>query len=143
MIVAGDEGNAVKLYKERESGPPVKTWDFSPHLPFGAQSANIHGVARAGNVVYFVGGMANSQGGLTEPSHNTMYAATITGSGANTELAYLGSYIGLREDLIEWDNLNGEALGFAKSAAPGQPGESPTGFKIEGVEFLPGSSTEA
>lgn len=143
MIVAGDEGNAVKLYKERESGPPVKTWDFSSQLPSGAQSANIHGVARSGNVLYFVGGMANSQGGLSEPSHNTMFAATITGSGAGAELAYLGSYTGLREDLIAWDTGNGNQLGFAASAAPGQLGESPSGFKIEGVEFLPGSSTEA
>jgi hypothetical protein len=143
MIVAGDETNQIKLYKERESGPPVKTWDFSSHLPFGAQSANIHGLARSGNVLYFVGGMANSQSGLTEPSHDTMYAATITGSGASTELALLGSYTGLREDLIEWDTNNGSPLGLAASAMAGQLGESPSGFKIEGVEFAPGSSSEA
>jgi hypothetical protein len=143
MIAAGDEGNAVKLYKERQSGPPAKTWDFSSQLPFGAQQANIHGVARSGNVLYFVGGMANSQGGLSEPSHSTMYAATITGSGASTELAYLGSYTGLREDLIEWDTANGNPLGLAASAAPGQLGESPTGFKIQGIDFAPGSSSVA
>jgi hypothetical protein len=143
MLVGGDEGNEIKLYKERESGPPVKTWDFNTHLPFGAQSANIHGIARSGNLVYFVGGMANSQSGIVEPSHDTMFAATITGSGASTELAYLGSYLGLREDLVEWDTGNGNPLGFAASTAPGQLGETPKGFKIEGVEFLPGSSTEA
>ena len=143
MIVAGDEGNGVKLYKERESGPPAKSWDFSTHLPFGAQPANIHGIARVGNIVYFVGGMANNQKGIAEPSHNTMYAATITGSGANTELAYLGSYTGLRQDLIEWDEGNGNPLGFAASAKAGEAGEAPGGFKIEGVAFLPGSTTEA
>jgi len=143
MIVAGDESNVLRLYHERASGPPVKTWDFDGQLPFGSTTANIHAAARAGNTLYFAGGMANTQGGVVEPSHDTMFATTISGSGANTELTYLGSYTGLREDLLEWDNLNGSPLGLAASAASGQAGESPGGFKIQGVEFAPGSSTEA
>jgi hypothetical protein len=72
-----------------------------------------------------------------------MYAATITGSGAGTELAYLGSYTGLREDIVEWDTANGNPLGLAASTAPGQVGEGPKGFKIQGVQFAPGSENEA
>ena len=143
MLVAGDESNELRLYKERESGPPVKTWDFDSDLPFGSNSDNIHGMTRSGNTVYFVGGMANTNSGVVEPSHNTMFSARITGSGASTELDYVGSYTGLREDLIEWDTLNGSPLGLQASAAPGQAGETASGFKIQGVEFLPGSSTEA
>jgi hypothetical protein len=143
MIVAGDESNDLRLYHERVSGPPLKTWDFDSELPFGATSINIHGVARAGNTLYLTGSLDNTQSGVAEPAHNTIFAVRITGSGASTELSYVGSYTGLREDLIEWDTLNGSPLGFAASAASGQPGESPSGFKIQGVEFAPGSSTEA
>ncbi len=143
MVAAGDESNVLRLYDERVSGPPVKIWDFDSQLPFGAASANIHGAARAGNTIYFVGGMGNTQGGVVEPSHDTMFAVRINGSGASTELNYVGSYNGLREDLVEWDTLNGSPLGLAASAAAGQQGESPSGFKIQGVDFLPGSSTEA
>ena len=34
----------------------------------------------------------------------SLFAATIIGSGASTELEYVGSYTHLREDMIEWDN---------------------------------------
>ncbi len=143
MLVASDEENEIKLYHERISGPPIKSWDFDADLPYRSEQVNIHGVTRAGNNIYWVGGMANTNGGEVEPSHNTMFATTITGSGASTELTYLGSYIGLREDLVEWDNANGAPLGLAESTASGMRGEAANGFKIEGVEFAPGSSTEA
>ena len=45
--------------------------------------------------------------------------------------------------MIEWDEGNGNPLGFAAAAKAGEPGEVPGGFKIEGVAFLPGSTTEA
>ena len=140
MIAAGDENNVISLYKERESDLPLKTWDFDSQLPYGSESINIHGVGAGGNTAYFVGGFDNTNKGEPEPSRNTMFAVRITGSGASTELSYLGSYIGLREDLIEWDKNNGSPLGLPESAASGMKGESPEGFKIEGVEFLPGST---
>jgi hypothetical protein len=143
MITAGDETNEIRLYKERESGPPLKTWNFDSSLPFGATSINIHGAARAGNTAYFVGGFDNTGGGEAQPARNTMFAVHITGSGTSTELSYLGSYTDLRENLTTWDTNNGSPLGLQASAAAGKAGESPEGFKIEGVDFLPGSTTEA
>jgi|GEM_PF-1753011 len=143
MIVAGDESNVLRLYHERNSGPPVKTFNFNSLLPSGEKEVNIHSSARAGNTIYWVGSLANTNSGVVHPEHNTVFAATISGSGANTELTYLGSYSGLKEDLVEWDNSNGGTLGLAASTAAGQPGEAATGFKIQGVEFAPGSSTEA
>lgn len=143
ILTASDENNVIALYKERTSGPPVKTWDFNSELPYASEEVNIHGAARAGNTVYFVGGMDNTNSGEPEPARSTMFATTISGSGASTELSYLGSYIGMRENLIEWDNENGARFGFAESAAGGVRGEANDGFKIEGVEFAPGSSTEA
>jgi hypothetical protein len=143
MIVGGDEVNTLALYHERVSGPPVKTFDFDSELPYGATEVNIHSMARAGNTLYLVGSLDNTNSGTVVPSHDTIFAATISGSGAGTELTYLGSYLGLKEDLVEWDSANGEPLGLAKSTAPGQPGEAPGGFKVQGVEFAPGSTTDA
>ncbi len=143
MIVAQDESNVLNLYHGRTSGPPVKTFNFDSELPYGASEMNIHASARAGNTLYWVGSLDNTNSGEVVASHDSLFAATITGSGANTELTYLGSYDGLREDLVEWDNSNGGLLGLAASSAPGQAGERANGFKVEGLEFLPGSSTEA
>jgi hypothetical protein len=143
MIFTSDESNILNLYHERTSGPPVKSFDFSSELPYGEEEVNIHGAARAGNTIYWVGSLDNTNSGEVVPSHETIFAATITGSGANTELTYLGSYTGLKEDLVNWDNANGAPLGLAASSAPGQAGERANGFKVEGVEFLPGSTTEA
>ncbi|HEY0517286.1 MAG TPA: hypothetical protein VGD00_09205 [Solirubrobacteraceae bacterium] len=143
VLVAGDGSNVLELYRGRTSGPPVKSFDFNSKLPFGTTEVNIHSSARAGNTLYWVGGMANTNGGEVKPARDTVFAATITGSGASTELTYLGSYTHLREDLVEWDEANGNPLGLAASAASGQAGERANGFKIQGLEFLPGSSTEA
>lgn len=143
MLVVGDGSNLIRLYRERSSGPAVKTFDFTGELPSGSTEINAHSIARAGNTVYVLGSMANTNGGEAKPARDTLFAATITGSGASTELAYLGSYTHLREDLVEWDEANGNPLGLAASAAAGHAGENASGFKIEGLEFLPGSSSEA
>ena len=97
MIAAGDEGNGVRLYKERESGPPAKSGRLT-HLPFGAQPANIHGIARAGNIVYFVGGMANNQKGSAD--HLTRCTPPRSPGPVPTPNSRTwASYTGLRQDL--------------------------------------------
>ena len=143
MIVAGDGSNVLNLYSERTSGPPVKSFNFNGDLPYGASELNIHSSARSGNTIYWFGSLDNTNSGEVLPAHDTIFAATITGSGASTELTYLGSYTNLKQDLVEWDNANGAPLGLAASSAPGVAGETASGFKLQGVEFAPGSSTEA
>jgi hypothetical protein len=143
MLVASDESNIIDLYRSRYSSQPLKAWNFNEQLPLGQASVNIHSAARAGGIVYFVGSAENNNAGEFEPASDTVFAATITGSGAGTELSYLGGFTHLRESLIEWDNENGERLGFKKSAEAGKAAEQPDGFKLEGLEFAPGSSSEA
>ena len=75
---------------------------------------NIHGLGAGGqHPLLDRSSFNNTHGGTAGRRTNTIFAATITGSGASTELTYLGSYLGLREDLIEWDNANGGPLGLA------------------------------
>ncbi len=70
------------------------------------------------------------------PPTDAVFAARITGSGANTELEYVGSYTHLREDIIEWDNDQRQTRsGCPHRPKPAKPSDLPTGFNIEGVEF--------
>ncbi|QMU76143.1 hypothetical protein GXW83_10745 [Streptacidiphilus sp. PB12-B1b] len=148
MLVGDDESNVLRLYQEGVSGPPVKTFDFTGLLPYGSTEIDIEAAARVGNRIYWTGSMSNSSSGKLEPARSTLFATDITGSGASTTLSYVGSYTGLRSDLIAWDQDNGHglganALGFAASAASGVGGHTAESFNVEGLEFAPGSTTTA
>jgi hypothetical protein len=143
MICGDDEVNVLHLYHERGSGEPVKSFNFNGELPYGATEMDIEASARAGNTLYWMGSLSNSHHGEPRPATNVVFAATITGSGAGTELTYLGSYAHLREDLIEWDDANGGPLGFAASTEAGAPSDLASGFNIEGLEFASESISEA
>ena len=148
MLVGDDESNVLRLYQEGVSGPPVKTFDFTSLLPYGTTEIDIEAAARAGNRIYWTGSMSNNSSGKVEPARSTLFATDITGSGASTTLSYVGSYTGLRQDLITWDQDNGSglganALGFAASAASGVEAHEADAFNVEGLEFAPGSTTTA
>ncbi|HTA36366.1 MAG TPA: hypothetical protein VK761_06590, partial [Solirubrobacteraceae bacterium] len=99
--------------------------------------------ARAGNTLYWMGSLSNSKKGKLEPDRDIVFAATISGSGASTELTYLGSYMHLREDLIAWDESNGNPLGFKASTEEGVVSNETGGFNAEGLEFAAGSTSTA
>lgn len=143
MIVGDDEGNLLRLYHERSSGEPVKTFDFTKVLPVGTSEADIEASARVGNTLYWMGSLSNKKSGKAAPEHDIVFAATLSGSGPSTELTYLGSYTHLREDMVAWDEANGDPLGLAASTASGLPSNEADGFNAEGLEFAAGSSEEA
>ena len=143
MILGDDESNVLRLYHARDSSEPVKTWDFTSQLPFGTTEMDIEAAARSGNTLYWMGSLSNKHNGEPQPGRNVVFAATITGSGAGTEISYVGSYTHLREDLIEWDDANGKPLGLAQSAEAGVPSDIPNGFNVEGLEFAAGSPSTA
>jgi hypothetical protein len=143
MVLADDENNVLRLYHERNSGEPVKTFDFSKVLPNGAAEIDIEASARSGNTLYWLGSLTNKNSGNPAPERDIVFAATITGSGANTELTYVGSYKHLREDIVEWDEANGNPLGLAASTASGKEPKQIDGFNAEGLEFAPGSTSTA
>jgi hypothetical protein len=143
MIVADDEGNVLRLYHERNSSGPTKTFDFTKVLPVGTSEADIEASARVGNTLYWMGSLSNKKSGKLAPEHDIVFAATLTGSGASAELSYLGSYTHLREDMVAWDEANGDPLGLAASTASGLPSNEADGFNAEGLEFAKGSDEEA
>lgn len=144
MIVGDDENNVLRLYHERTSGQPVKTFDFTSKLPDGATEIDIESSARAGKILYWMGSMSNTKtSGKLEPGRNVLFAAEIKGSGASTELTYLGSDTHLREEMVEWDEKNGNPLGLKQSTEAGHPSAEASGFNAEGLEFAAGSTSTA
>ncbi|HEY1687296.1 MAG TPA: hypothetical protein VGF95_00360 [Solirubrobacteraceae bacterium] len=143
MILGDDESNVLRLYKERQSGLSVKTFDFTNVLPFGTEELDIEASARAGDMLYWMGSQSNSKKGKLDPERDVVFAARITGEGANTELTYVGANTNLRKDLIRWDEANGNPLGFKASTAEGIASNQDNGFNVEGLEFAPSSTSDA
>jgi hypothetical protein len=146
-VVADDESDVLRLYDTEASGAPTKTFDFTSQLPFGTAEVDLEAASRSGDVIYWEGSMSTSSSGDIDPSRSTLFATRVSGTGANTTLTYLGSYTGLLNDLIAWDQNNGSgeganALGLAASAAAGTDGHSADALNVEGMEFAsPTSST--
>jgi hypothetical protein len=142
FIVGDDETNVLYLYQQGVT-QPVKTFDFTSELPYGTTEVDIEGAAKVGSRIYWTGSMSNSSSGNLEPSRSTVFATDVTGTGASTSLSYVGAYTGLRDDMLSWDEANGNALGLAASAADGVGGHTTSSFNVEGLEFAPGSSSTA
>ena len=142
VLVGNDETNTLGLYHQDSSGAPVKTWNFGAQMG-GPEEIDIEASARSGNTISWTGSMGNSKSGGLKPDRSILFTATISGSGAATELSFGGYYRGLRADLIAWDQANGNHFGFAAGAAAGQIPKEINGFNVEGLEFAPGSTTTA
>ena len=151
MLVGDDENQALRLYNTSQSGLPVASFDFTSSLGLTdisggvPREVDIEASARVGNVIYWLGSESNSSSGNPRPNRDRVFATQVNGSGASTTLSFLGYYDHLKEDLVAWDQANGNQFGFAAGTQSGLPPEDPSlsGYNIEGLEFAPGSSTTA
>lgn len=141
-VVADDESNVLRLYDRSRSGAPVKTWDFSSQLGV-SKEVDIEGATRIGNTIYWTGSLGNNKDGEYKAPRNTVFTTTVSGSGSGTQLVYGRSYKKLRDDLVAWDQANGNRYGFAAGTADGEAPKQIDGFNVEGLEFAPGSTTTA
>ena len=142
MVVANDEDNVLRLYSRTASGAPVKTWDLDSAL--GAdKEVDIEAATRVGNTIYWLGSLGNNKDGVYKADRNTVFTTTVSGSGAATTLTFGSAYHKLRDDLVAWDQANGDRFGFAAGTADGQIPKQIDGFNVEGLEFAPGSTTTA
>ncbi len=142
ILLGDDENNTLRLYRSDVSGAPVKTWNFGAQMG-SPEEIDIEAAARSGNTIYWTGSMGNSKKGNLKPDRSTLFTTHVSGSGAGTELTFGGYYRGLRGDLIQWDEENGDRFGFADGAAAGNIPKQIDGFNVEGLEFAPGSSSTA
>ncbi|WP_240802016.1 hypothetical protein [Streptomyces sp. A1136] len=141
-VVADDENNVLRLYDRARSAAPVRTWDFSSRLGV-TKEVDIEGATRIGDTVYWTGSLGNNKDGEYKAPRNTVFTTTVSGSGSGTQLAYGRSYKKLRDDLVAWDEANGDRYGFAAGTAAGEAPKQIDGFNVEGLEFAPGSTTTA
>ncbi|WP_434976113.1 hypothetical protein [Streptomyces virginiae] len=141
-VVADDESNVLRLYDRSRSGAPVRTWDFSSQLGV-SKEVDIEGATRIGNTIYWTGSLGNNKDGEYKAPRNTVFTTTVSGSGASAQLTYGRSYKKLRDDLVAWDNANGNKYGFAAGTAEGEAPKQIDGFNVEGLEFAPGSTSTA
>ncbi|MEU3415121.1 hypothetical protein [Streptomyces sp. NPDC006658] len=142
VVVADDEDNTLRLYDGTASGAPVRTWDLGGALD-ADKEVDIEGAARVGNTVYWTGSLGNNKDGEYKPDRNTVFTTTVSGSGAATRLTFGTAGHRLRDDLVAWDEANGDRYGFAAATADGREPKRADGFNVEGLEFAPGSATTA
>ncbi|MEV6840164.1 hypothetical protein AB0N17_37690 [Streptomyces sp. NPDC051133] len=142
VVVGNDEDNTLRLYDGSASGAPVRTWALDGAL--GAdKEVDIEGAARVGNTIYWTGSLGNNKDGVYKADRNTVFTTTVSGSGAATRLTFGTAGHRLRDDLVAWDEANGDRYGFAAGTADGQVPKEIDGFNVEGLEFAPGSTTTA
>lgn len=137
LFVADDERHEIRLYDAEVSGLPVAVFDPGP----SNEEDDYESSARTGDSVFWLGAHGNSKKGEVQTSRQVVYETTISGSGADAKLAPAGKYNGLRNDLIAWDQTNGNRYGFAAAAAAGNGPDGPSQFNIEASEFAPDGST--
>jgi hypothetical protein len=142
IVVGDDEDNTLRLYDQNASGAPVRTWDLDDALDADSE-VDIEAAARVGDTIYWTGSLGNNKDGDVKPDRDTVFTTQVTGSGASTNLTFGSAYHHLREDLVAWDQANGNRFGFAAGTAKGQIPKEINGFNVEGLEFAPGSSTTA
>ena len=141
VLAGSSQDSTLRLYKQGESGRPVKQFALAGNL--GGNGTDIESMARANDTLYIFGSHANKKDGSLDPGRGIAFSAAITGSGADTDVAFIASRSDLRDALKAWDVSHDNALGFAAGQAAGMDPKASDGFNIEGVELAPGSTTTA
>jgi hypothetical protein len=149
MIIANDESNLLYVFDRKNSGLPVKTFDFNQvnvlNLPTGAPNyeevdveAGVKSIAIPGKI-YWLGSMSNSNSFNDKPNRNRLFAVTVSGTGAAASFTNAGYVDNLRQRFIIWGDANG--YNFTAAAAAGKDPKAIDGFNIEGMVFGPDNTT--
>ncbi|WP_372511282.1 DUF3616 domain-containing protein [Streptomyces cylindrosporus] len=142
VVVANDEDNTLRLYNGAASGAPVRTWDLDSALN-ADKEVDIEAGTLVGSTIYWTGSLGNNKDGEYKADRNTVFTTTVSGSGANTSLSFGSAYHQLRDDLVAWDEANGDRYGFEAATADGEIPKEINGFNVEGLEFAPDSTSTA
>lgn len=147
FVVADDELNNLYVHSRKESGLPLKSYNYagSLSLPDGtSEETDLEGGVRSTTVsgrVYWIGSMGNgkSPNFNSKPNRNRIFATAVSGTGAATSFSVVGYYATLREKIIAWGDANG--YNFTTSAAAGKDSKTIDGFNVEGMAFGPDNTT--
>jgi hypothetical protein len=136
FVVANDEDNVLRVYREGQTAAPVSTLDLSKFLKSDPKhpEADLEAAARIGNRIYWITSHgANSDGDLRS-GRRRLFVTQINGTGEAIKLTAVGKpYRKLVRDLTRSPTLKAYKLGDAAKIAPKEPG----GLNIEGLAATP------
>lgn len=142
MLVADDEGQALRLHARGQSGQPQASYDFTAQLELAGGASpdevDIESSTRIGDRLFWMGSLGNNRSGALRPNRNRVFATDLNLTEGTALLSYVDRYDFLRDDLLAWDAANGhglgaDALGFVAAAAAGVQADTPEGFNVEGL----------
>ncbi len=144
MLVGDDEASVLRVYS-RDGGAAVKEISYDSFLNLAGKEADLEGSTRIGDKLYFIGSHGNNKSGVDQDNREWIASATLTGTGADTALAFTGKYTGLEAVLSTWDSSNAHGLGanhfgITAGAQSGTP-ESNISLGIEGLTVSPDNSS--
>ena len=160
IAVANDEDQVIRAYDVSISGLPYNR--YIDGTPISGAPLDLDGTGREVDVegstsrpidafterVYATASHGNSSGGAIRVNRYRIFAGDY--NAISDTITFIGHYDFLRTDLLAWDSSNAHGLGAnffgltASAAAPTIPEEPDgSGFNIEGLTFIPGSTTQA
>jgi hypothetical protein len=136
FLVADDEDNSLRLYRNDMGGPPIKEFDCNAFLEVRGKSleADLEAGARIGDRAFWIGSHGRNKNGKERPNRCRLFATDLSVAGGEVMVTPVGKpYKGLLDDLIrDW---RFEPFHFA-AAARLMPKEAEA-LNIEGLSATP------
>ena len=156
MFIGDDENQTLRLYDRYHSGLPIREFDLTaflelPDVEAGqTREVDVEAATRVGNRLLWMGSHSHANIGETRTNRTRIFETLLSGTGAASVLTPVGHYDYLKADMIAWDNGNAHGkgaryYGLEASDAEGVPpkAEDGSGFSIEGLAMMPGSTNGA
>ena len=132
FVVAGDEGNTLRVYGHGRP-EPVGEAPLATFLGTGDKESDLEAAAAVGKRIYWISSHGRNRQGKLRPDRQRFFATDVD-PGMQPSVTPAGTpYRGLLDDLVAAPTLAGLRLGEAAQLAP----EAPGGLNIEGLAAMP------
>jgi hypothetical protein len=136
FIVASDEDNTLRLYRNDQAGAPIKEFNFNTFLDLHGKSAeaDLEGAAKIGDRAFWIGSHGRNKDGKDRPNRCRLFATDIAVTNGEVTLSPVGQpCTTLLRDLINDSKF--DQFHFAE-AARRIPKEADA-LNIEGLSATP------
>ncbi len=139
FVVANDEDNLLRIYKNNESGNSLYSYDLTTFLQINPKhpEADIEGATLVNNRIYWITSHGANKDGKERPNRHRFFATDIEATDGKFSLKPIGiPFLGLVKAFEDSAELKSYNLGKAAQKAP----ESKNGLNIEGLTTTPEGS---
>ncbi|WP_297326160.1 DUF3616 domain-containing protein [Nitrosomonas sp.] len=136
FVVANDEDNTLRIYKNEESGKAIYSQDLSSFLQINPKhpEVDIEGATLIKNRIYWITSHGANKDGKQRPNRHRFFATDIEAIDGKFGLKPIGiPFLGLVKAFEDSAGLKNYDLGKAAKNAP----ESKNGLNIEGLTRTP------